>query len=141
MDIQPNPNIHKMFSNPELSLKLQQLGVLQQSFSYWATLKSKQLLSIDARMLDLMAKDLDPDHPPVSAFTSDELINMLGSVACGFQMDFHNRKFYQVHYKDPIDGMLTMTGNTLPDALALMLIRLLSQRKKPLEEANRWLVG
>lgn len=138
MDIQPKTTIAGIICGIAVAKELKDLGITQRSAFYWANLDG-ELHPVQGQIVELIYQN-DPNNPPVSAFTSDELINMLGTVACGFQLDFQDQKFYQVHYKDPIDGMLTTEGNTLPDALANMLIRLLSQRKKPVEEANRWLV-
>lgn len=140
MNIQPKTTLSGIICSIDIAQKLQELGVTQRSAFYWANLEGN-LHPVQGQIVELIYQN-DPNHPPVSAFTSDELIRMLGSVACYVQMDKDDKYFHAVHYKDPFDGvMLTNTALTLPDALAGMLVRLLEQKKKSVEEANQWLIA
>lgn len=141
MTITPKTNSNTLFVTPAFAKILQELGVMQRSFSYWVKMKSGDIILIDSRLMDMMKQDFDPEHTPASAFTADELIRMLGSVACYLQME-DGKYIHLVHYKDPYDGeMITSKATYLQDALAATLIRLLSQKRKSVTEANEWLIA
>ena len=114
---------------------------MQRSAFYWIKTFDNEVIPVEGKILQVVEQEFPKDFPPVSAFTSDELIRMLGSVACHLQL--HEEKYFHVvYYKDPYDGqMLSAQAPYLPDALAIILTNLLSQKRKPVSEANEWLVA
>lgn len=139
MEIQPINSAEGLHCSFPIAQKLKKLGVEQSSY-YFLINTGETIIPAAGQMIEIILST-SPDSEVVAAFSSDQLIKMLGSVASSINMKEDGAVFFTVHYKDPFDGnMLTHSDKTLPDALAGMLLLLIEGRKKPLDEANRWLV-
>lgn len=139
MNITPKKSLAGTICSYPQALLLMELGIIQHSYFYWIKTEQGEIIPVEGQLSDVIDIVCQKDFQPVSAFAAEDLIRMLGSVACGIQMDAKDWYSYVVHYKDPIDGMLSQSAASLPDALAVMLIYLLERKKKALVEANRWL--
>lgn len=119
---------------------LQEFGLVQHSDNFYFHSKSSEEPTLySGRELDILIQLYDA---PVitAAYSTDQLIAALGSVAASLSVDEDNKGSFVVHYKDPISGMKEFSGDNLPDTLADLLASLLERKRKPLEEANRWLM-
>lgn len=128
-----------IFIDVDVAMHLKEIGINQSAFLYYFK-KDEQIIPVMGSMMELVPETLglNPEDG-IAAFSSDQLIRMLGSVMTSWAFTKDNVVYYNVHYKDPFDGMLTTPGRTIPNALAAMLSLLITKKKKPLDEANRWL--
>jgi hypothetical protein len=126
------------YTSLEVSKGLKKLGIAQHATAFYDRTEF-----ISSELIDFMSREgmkMSTTEELFAAFTSDQLIAALGAVACGIEMN-DEKYIKRIHYSDPYDGMITRSGDSLPDLLGWLLIDLIQGRKKPLEEANRWLVN
>lgn len=131
-------------ANRYLSEQLKELGLMQiGSFFYTKSIEGGEYKIMTAEEVVYYSdvNVINPKTEMTAAYTSDQLTAALGSCASGLRLEDMDKYSYWVMYKDPYDGnTIQTTSKNHVDALAEMLIHLLETRRKPLEEANKWLL-
>lgn len=117
---------------------MQETNFKQEAYFWYMEDEESETMLLPYELLET-ARELHKNAKIYAAFSTEQLIKMVGSVMIGFQYDNNDRVYYIAHYRDPISGLMPFTGSTIPDALANLLYNLIKQNKKPLEEANRWI--
>ena len=113
--------LEKQLSSQELSKKLEQLGVKQESLFYWVN-DGKELGEESDRWVCVYKTWTNPENPTkpdkLSAFTSSELGEMLPEwTKIYFTGEHWDCESGDVHYK----------ADTMVDSMAKMLIHLIEQ--------------
>lgn len=140
MNIPVKKSLQGLICSYPLAKKLKELGIMQRSYFYWTPGENNEILPIEGELLDMIQTAFPNEYDPVAAFSTDDLVRMLGSVACSIQLKDETYS-HIIHFRDPYDQQLmSIEHESLPDALATLLIQLLEQRKKPVSEANQWLL-